>query len=419
MPGINHRKPMLSLLLVSFSKNREFLPPDYCTDLAEHAPELFVARILPLIAVECARRPKDVESDNTRDHIWPYLVHSSEHYDFDESLQHGLIQALRYLAARNPIHCRALTEPFLGQASHTLGYFLLRGWSANPTAFADDIVSYLTASPLRLDIGYSVTSGTGGTGTAAISREAVKAAGPHCSSASFSKLESAIQRFRDPWEAQNPKIFGLTQFLLFSELPRERMSRSVLARFEEAARKFHEVDPSPPVGTQVFEVISPIKEDAAAKMSDEHWISAMRKYDHRRPRNFADYQKGGMHELSGTLIARACAEKKRFANLLLRLPEDIEPTYFQSILSGLGEVKTEGGNSGTAISLETPELAAAIYRVDRLPGRPSARTICSVINRNGKRNWPVHVIDIVIHHAMNDPDPEAEQWQDRGEQKGH
>jgi hypothetical protein len=402
------------------SKPKEGLPQDFCLKLARKLPEAFSGEVFPMLAEEIERRPVSDKSHlEDRDCIWSYLSHSGYDHDFKASLLHALLEALKLLASRDPERFRELTAPFYEKNSLTLGYLLLETWRSRAEEFSREMVSYMCAKPSRLDIGYSVWGGGEGTGQAAISRQAIKAAAPLCSKEDYELLEAAIIDFRDPYEQRKPRFNGWTQLLLLKALPFSRMSRKATVRREELERKFPEIDDAIPrsIRSRGGFVGSPISPQAVEKMKDSHWISAMRRYSSDETEWRRGKSRGGAHELSSVLEKEAQADKPRFAALLGKMPIDINPAYFDAIIRGLVSTKVESQNDsdlrpGMVEPLEMTELAAAIRRVHSLPGKPCGRWLTSSIGKCAKRTLPSDIIEILTDYALNDPDPEKEMWQE-------
>ena len=87
----------------------------------------------------------------------------------------------------------------------------MRGRLTNGPLFNNRVIDHLLAAPHRLDLGYS--SWGGGNGKAAISRGAIKAVSMHCDEVHFRRIEKAILDFYPPFERQQPKRLGFTQYL--------------------------------------------------------------------------------------------------------------------------------------------------------------------------------------------------------------
>ncbi|MCF3651352.1 ATP-binding protein [Synoicihabitans lomoniglobus] len=400
------------------SKTKELrFPVDYCSRLAVSAPEAFVAQVLPLVGAEIGKRP--VSKDRSRDTIWHYTS-LGRRRDFGESLLDGLGAAAENLATNAPDRFRALTAGMMSQISHSLGLILLRGWTANPSALADDCARYLGMHRSRMKIGYDITSASGGYGPDILSRRAINAVSPHCTPAVYSQLESAILGFRKT--SESPQDSGYAQLFLLRELPVDRLSPAVRKRLDELYRKFPDVPSTrskPPAALGMQRVTSPIPPEAMPKMSAKSWVSAMRSYSNDRPIMHRGRVRGSMHELGSALKREAQRDRPRYAHLMLELPDDINPVYFDDILYGLvAEERDRNSEKEGCPPLGIEELTAAIERVHTLPGRPCARSICHVIGGSAERKLPDGLLSILADYAINDSNPSKEDWLPPNDTKG-
>jgi hypothetical protein len=174
-------------------------------------------------------------------------------------------------------------------------------------------------------------------------------------------------------------------------------------------------------------VPSPIPEHAFPKMTDEHWILAFRQYDSDRAEPRAGHFVGGAFELARALQQVTKADRKRFAVLLLKLPDDINPTYFNAIAQGLVDESRDAAKGAdedqTAVEthadpvLPTATLLKVLERVHRLAGKPLGRTICWTARTMAARELPDELIELIAHYAIHDPDPEVETC-DKGTAQG-
>jgi hypothetical protein len=159
------------------------------------------------------------------------------------------------------------------------------------------------------------------------------------------------------------------------------------------------------------EVSAPISQDAQQKMSDEQWLRAMRKYagvdDTRRSKGELA---GGEYQLAQSLEGRTKADPKRFALLALQMNDELPSSYFDAILRGIANWVPDK-NAPDTTQITTSEAAALVRRVHALPGRPCGRSVSNLVQRWKGRNWPTEIIEAVAWYAVNDSDPDKEQWQ--------
>lgn len=386
----------------------------FIINIARRAPEAFAREVLPRVIKELSKHDPDDPRGWSGRRFWRRM--SFRAYDASTALEQGLEIALGILARGHSQVLDLLTAPAEELPHETFSALLLSAWLENGAHYADKIVCYLLHEPKRLSLGY-LTWGTGN-GIAAIGRAAVRNSSPHCSSANYGRLEAAILVFTTERERKDPKRLGYHRMLLLQCLPPERISREARLHFEELKRKFSwEKFEMPGHGPRGGFVGSPIPKESAKHMTDEQWLDAMRRYADERDPGAADFMKGGKHELSSVLRLQAQVDKPRFAQLALRMEDTIAPDYFNAILSGISTTTQDTGGSpklpASALEpLDAQVAAQVIARVHTIGEHECARDICWAIRRIAEEQPPHGIISIVCHYAMNDPDPEKEQWQE-------
>lgn len=385
-------------------------------EAAAAEPEYFVDQMLPRMVATILKTQVEREND-VRNRLWPWLSNHGDPFDIDDAILFHVRKSLQWLAKNKVEQFRKHASTMVAYSDLTLAYLLLRPWADNPDEFANECAEYLVADQTRLDIGYTSWTGGGeGTGECAITRIALKAISSHCSIELFEQLESAIIGYRDTYENQSPRWRGFTELLLLRSLDRTRTSRKTELRIEELERKFPDLTDAI-VGedeTRLAKGIgSPIPQETAELMSDDQWISAMQKYD-----GSTDRLRGGPVELSRSLAEFARKDRKRFASLVNRIPDDVDLMYFSAILNGLcgryanlGKEEKEADQKGFDAT-STEVFLSVIDRLHALPGRPCGSAIVGCIESLSERQLPDRVLDIVSFYATSDPDPQADIWQD-------
>jgi len=216
------------------------------------------------------------------------------------------------------------------------------------------MAQYLAADARRLKIGYSFNGGSG----SYVSAQATRAASSRCSPGQFDALEHAILSFSDDLEARRPQSRGWRQLELLLALDGSRLSAAGNARLRELQRKFPAARIEPPRALEVTAIGSPISENAQAKMSDEHWLRAMRKYARVEDTiNGKGRPSGGELQLARDLESRTKEDPIRFATLATRMENELPATYFDAIIRGIAE--RLGSQNGPATSSLTAEQAAS------------------------------------------------------------
>ena len=384
---------------------------EFIANTARHAPEAFAREVMPRFIKELSERsPDDWDSDLR------FLRRMSfRSYNSTTALEQGLESALGVLAREQPQVLDTLTASAEELPHDSLSTLLLSSWGEGGAYYADKIVKYLLFEPGRLGLGYSAW-GTGN-GIAAIARASVRSASSHCSQSNYAHLEAAILAFSPKFEREDPKRLGYRRMLLLECLPAERISHEARIHFEELKRKFPwEKFEMPRHGGGVSFVGSPMPGDAVKHMTNKQWLVAMRRYANDRDPG-AGFMKGGKHQLSSELRVQAQIYKSRFARLALHMEDGIAPEYFNAILTGI-TATTESSNGSSTLpatameSLDTQVIIQVIDRVSAIGVHECARDICWAIRRVVGEQSPPGIVSILCHYAMNDPDPEKEEWRE-------
>lgn len=384
---------------------------EFIGNTARYVPEAFAREVMPRYINELSERSTDVWDSDRR-----FLRRMSfQSCNSASALEQGLESALGVLAREQPQVLDTLTASVEELPHESLSALLLSSWSEGGAHYSDKIVKYLLLEPERLGLGYS-SWGTGN-GIAAIARASVCNASLHCSQSNYSDLEAAILAFSPKCEKENPKWLGYRRMLLLDCLPIARISHEARLHLEELKRKFPwEKFEMPRHGEGASFVRSPIPEDAVKHMTNKQWIYAMRRYAKDRDPG-ASFMKGGKHQFSSELSIQAQIYKSRFAQLALQMDEGIAPEYFNAILTGI-TTTTENSNDASTLpttamkSLDARLIFQVIERVRAIGLHECALDICRAIRRVAGEKPPNGIVSILCHYAMNEPDPEKEEWRE-------
>jgi hypothetical protein len=390
---------------------------------AADVPAYFAEQMLPRLRATVLKTEVSY-TDRMLNRAWPCLSNNSQDFDIDDAILLSLRKALQYLAVHDPDTLRRHAHTLTGHPHQTFGYLLLRSWADNPQAFANDCAEYFIADQRRLNIGYCSTVGDGeGTSDSAISRVALQAISPHCSSGLLLELELQIIGYSRDYEKQAPSRRGYSELLVLRALDSSRVSNRAALRIAELESKFPNVSHAiiKDDNTSLVSCAkSPIEQAIAEKMSDEQWISAMEKHDGTTER----FEGGGPLELSRLLAEFTRSERIRFAALATRMPIHIGAIYFSAILDGLtsryvnlhNNEKAEEQKKIDAISSET--FFNVIDRLHELPKKPCGSAIVACIQRLSDRQLPARIMEIACYYACHDSDPRSDIWLDKVEGRG-
>lgn len=401
--------------LDKYPQNRSHTGASMVGTAASAEPGYFLERMLPR-ALATILKTEEFKGGEALNRAWPWLSNHGEPFDINEAILLSLRTSLQHLAKDNAELFRHHASTITNHPHKTLGYLLLRSWAENPGAFADECAEYLIADQRRFNIGYGSWSGDSeGTGESAISRTALQAISPHCSTKLFARMEARIIGYCDEYEKQVPRQRGYAELLVLRSLDKLRISRKTALRIEELERKFPNLTDAivQEDNTSMASFVgSPISSEATGLMTDANWISAMEKYD-----GSTDRFGGGPIELSRSLAEFARKDRSRFAALVTRMPDDLNPVYFSAILDGLCSLyaslnqEQKEADEREIAATPTELFLAVIDRLHALPGQPCGSAICGCIRKISDRQFPRRVLEIVSRYAVSDPNPETDIWQ--------
>jgi hypothetical protein len=272
---------------------------------------------------------------------------------------------------------------------------LVNAYLANPATYQDDIVEYFATDKRRLAIG----------DRGARDYDSARLYGAVFSFANADQrnaLESLVLTHQPRWETNGHQFRGFTQLHFLKAVPSELLSSEANRRLGELERRFPDYELAKPHGVTFGWVGPPIEHPAITKMSDDQWLSAMRKYnDNFRRTSDLNPFKGGVSELAGALTSEAKDNPERFYRLSFRFDDSISFKYAQALISALSE------------STEAPAtwLFDVIRRFARRITQDDRRSICWALDKRAGDEVPDDLLNLVSPWALSDPDPEEEKWQ--------
>lgn len=193
------------------------------------------------------------------------------------------------------------------------------------------------------------------------------------------KLANQIARDDEiiPWSTKLTVMYrlaasGHTQWCILEEIGESRLNDTAKSRLHQLRRKFPKVKIPTPHHNEAHWVRSPIQRSKAARMTNEHWLNAIERYDNdndrRRERTFTE---GGASQLATELQEFAKAQPGRFARLLEEIPDEAPQTYISHLLWGLAE----------ANDLDIEPARIAILNAHARPGRPYGSDIARLFGK--------------------------------------
>lgn len=374
--------------VVTLLKLHDYSASELVRDAAAAEPLAFVQSVVPyLLQVMAATAYEARLDDPIRDrHFSARFDPEPQHErDLDDALFAGSVTALESLARSNPDDVRPLLEELAADPHDAAQFMLYRALTVGVTNFTDWAADLLLEGGARLDCGYM-------SDTRWVARQLLQAVAPYVSEAIHGQLEAQFRDLRNPYETVHS--FGRSAFTFLSAMQENRLSPTGFRRLAEYRRKFRETEPAKPRGIISGTIGSPIATEAAGKMTDDHWLGAMVKYDSDDHdwRTFA----GGARELSHVLRTQAAADPIRFAQLALHLTPDLNAAYADGLLMGFAD--SERSDEAAPLIFQAVRHIASLGHddVDRWLGGALRRYY---------RETPLDLVELVLDRALQSSDP--------------
>jgi len=365
------------------------------TKAAVHVcPEAVVEHLLPWFvrAVLTLTEPRERDDYYPSDALFAWGWYE-EHISGGADFARRMAEALCHLAQTKPTAFRAVAAELTAVESLAIQRVLAHAYLSDPMTYANDIFEYLTSDPRRMNIGEELES------PRYDSCRLYGAAFGYVDANRRAVLEQLVLDLTPAWE--RPRSRGLTQLRFLKSVPLDLLSQTARGRLGELERKFPGFELRPPAGFQFTQVGPPIETAAQAKMSDEAWLGAMRKYDDSTgwgaPREEA--LKGGVVELSRAFAERVKEDPERFYRLAKRFNETISLHYVRAAVSGFSESDTPGERV----------FVLARYFAPRIEGE-FRRGVCRALEKRAETGVPDDLLDVITEWALHDPDPVEELW---------
>ncbi|WP_234347759.1 ATP-binding protein [Streptomyces specialis] len=315
--------------MVAVLRTREHSALRLVAAAALGAPEQFCVRLLPVLldvmtATACPPRAG-----------WPVFdKHFAFRYPDDEpsdlggALFEGAASALRIVARRDIAQVRELVAGLVSVPYEAAQWLLYQALTEAGPALAPWSAEIILQGGHRLLSGYGANVVWG-------AREVLRAVGGALPDDTLGRLEKALLHLRIP---PDEELSPWHEFTLLTALPEGRLSERAARRLGELRRRHGDMqEPDEPRGMTSGVIGPPISLEAAQHMSDDQWLSAMRKHSQDRT-DWATFT-GGARELSHLLRNMTVADPGRFARLALRMDAETHPAYGASLLLGLGDAE--------------------------------------------------------------------------------
>lgn len=381
--------------------------------ISEKAPEVFVEGTISALS----KSIQMIVNQDRKDDDWysfQYRSYSGSHYGFDEFLS-LFRKCLKSLSISNP----QLTDRFLRQIdenSHECFLHLhLEVIANNPECFAPKLLKIIDNTKLY----YAGYRGADWYSFAIATKEAF----PYLTEKEKRTIEDKIFLHQPEhevaknilkaiaeegedgrWHTKKHAVWqlnhsGFEQWCVLNTINASNLTTVGQKKLSELTRKFFNKEiPHPKSEGGMAEFAqSPISSSSCAKMTDQNWITAMQKYNGKNSsENFhCDF---GPRELSGMLMRVSEDDPDRYAQLAVKLPSDINKTYFDSLILGLSNSK----------EADIGLVKEVILSIHSIPDKPFGYGISQLAFRYPEVLQDNKILDVLSWYAENGIIPEGE-----------
>lgn len=313
-----------------------------------------------------------------------------------------------------------------------------------PTTLADWVLSWLTDKPQRLELSISREKRWEAVGRL-VERATAKA-----SDTAVRRFEDFLLSYREPDFVEeycrraeqrlelarsegfrkvrfHRSSFGRTAHRLLGRIDGKRRSEPARRRMLELVGKFGRAESSSREGMGGW-VGSPIPSERLHLLSDRTWLEIIRNNCVPRenptwlqmgPDRIGESSPGAYSSDFETATSRL---PERFARLALQLPDDTNPSYFRSVLRGLGHAKPP---DNLPVALKGTWRAAPLSLMEeliRLPAvwieicrdREMASAFAHLLLTHRELGWHDDTLALLAEIAANHPDPAPDDWGEPG-----
>lgn len=371
-------------------------------ELTHKEPEYFLDLMLPWVerVVELTPDREDSLPYFPSDEF-SYLGWYGDSFVVKHELIEAYISALTSLASNDSTTFRKFAARLSALPRATPQRLLAHAFRAVPEMYTADAFEFLTGDKRRLDLGDHDQYDT---------RMLIRALYPHLTPFKRAELEDFILSYdyiRKYAGVDGLRWRGIEKLYLLQALPRQLLTERAERHLGELERKFPNVRASEsPTTIRGGFVGSPIPDERARKMSDKAWLSAMAQYK-GTVRHKHDFLKGGASELGGVLFDVTKENPERFYRLALQLPDDVDDSYVQAIMSGLAE-------SAAPAYL----LFEVIRHFAPHEWRDIKGIIARVVEKRVKDGVPDDIVDLIDGY-LRGPSASDEDWWKRQEEENN
>lgn len=374
-------------------------------------PQVIIPKALEVLnkIIEKTKIIGDEESRFYEDfgfHLYGRPIYYSDHMDFLSIIK----RKLKNVASSNKNEFMTVIKGYLYTGSITILRLIMECYNAKPEWYIEEGFAVLINDGFLEEIVPSQLVDE--------LKTLLKNFYPLLSDAHKEKINKLILSLSPKWERKkmkgHPSYIGYSKYQMFNAIPQDEFSKFPVLKkqFQELNRKFGKIDNSRITNFSVGIVGPPLPGNAYEKMTLEQWEASFKKYDDSTEysHRISDPSKGGIWQHSQAFSGAVKNRPGFFYDLIVKIGGcvEISDKYLTAGIRGLFEGE-----------YEIEKIRELLKLVRKKEGNELRKSIIWAIEYIDKKdNLDIELINILKEYALNDPDPDVENWEKQKEFHG-
>lgn len=199
------------------------------------------------------------------------------------------------------------------------------------------------------------------------------------------------------WAVETLQRTGRTVWGILSEIGRPHLSVRGQETYDQLQRKFSNLPREKLRSSGIRQVVSPLSKETTAVMTDDQWLSAIRKYASNdwRGNETDGTVEGGARHLAQLLSDVAKTNPIRFLGLAVKIPEDAHSSYLTSCIGGVS----------SADDIDTVQATKLVLELYELRRDTCGRQLCELVSRHSELASSEAIVQMCLWYTEHDDGP--------------
>jgi hypothetical protein len=199
------------------------------------------------------------------------------------------------------------------------------------------------------------------------------------------------------WAVEILQDTGRTVWGILSEIGRPHLSVRGQETYDQLQRKFSNLPREKLRSSGIRQVVSPLSKETTAVMTDDQWLSAIKKYatNDWRGKETDGTVEGGARHLAQLLSDVAKTDPIRFLGLAVKIPEGAHSSYLTSCIGGVS----------SADSIDTVQAITLVLELYKLHRDTCGRQLCELVSRHSELASSEAIVQMCLWYTEHGDGP--------------